>query len=336
MATFYHGSGGLFTSPDTSMIEDVSFYGKNEYGWGFYASTYGGDAWEYIEGVIAQGKPAFIYTIEIDDEVYKNDYLISHETIPPQKLERLIDALESQKQNQKALAMAEDYRQRLGEDIGTSEVYHNIRQNADLRPRAASELMAKAGFQGYQEGSYMVFMDPRKLPEFGLNHAYNYGRRDAEADYELMKRIDRGDKLSDYASEKFQGRVQAMEIRSEMAREGLYHLTRNHAPVSTIEKYLDLIELSEQSDNNGGFHIRDMLGHGVCRSFMIHPRQREDAYFGTNITNLVENFEKYAYDAQQIDGFMDKLREFVEELKQHPKVNYCLSQAPVQPADKKM
>jgi hypothetical protein len=336
MATFYHGSGGLFTTPDTSMIEDVSSYGKNEYGWGFYASDHGGDAWEYIEGVIAQGKPAFIYTIEIDDETYKNDFLIAHESISSHKLERLIDALETQKENPKALSMAEDYRQRVDEDIRTSEVYHNIRQNAGLRPRAASQLLAKAGFKAYQEGAYIVFMDPQNLPEFGIHSTYNYGRRDAEADYALIKRINRGDKLSDYASEKFQGRVQAMEIRSEMARHGLYQLTRHHAPVSTVEKYLDLIELSEQSDNNGGFHIRDMLGHGVSRAFMIHPRQREDAYFGTNITNLVENFEKYAYDAQQIDGFMDKLREFVEELKEHPTVNYCLSQAPAKPANKKM
>jgi hypothetical protein len=231
--------------------------------------------------------------------------------------------------------MAEKYRNRRDETIETSEIYNDIRMNADMSPKTVSEFFVNAGFSGYLASSYMVFMDPQNMPEFGMRQAYNYGR-DAEADYELIKRIDRGDKLSDYASEQFQGRIRSVEIRSEMARSALWTMQQEHVPAQTIEKYLDLIELSEQSDDNGGYDIRNMLGHAVCRGFMIHPRQKEDAYFGTNIVNVVESFKKWRYDAQEIDGFMDKLGEFVDELKQHPKVKYCAANAPAKKSENKV
>jgi peptidoglycan hydrolase-like protein with peptidoglycan-binding domain len=169
-----------------------------------------------------------------------------------------------------------------------------------------------------------------------MQQAYNYSR-DAEADYALLKRITKGDRLSDYANEQFQGRIKSIECKSEMAASGIYYLMRENVPVETIELYLDLIELSKQSQNNGGFHIRDSLGHAVQRAFMVHPNEKEDAYFGTNATNLVETFQKYYdYETRDIDGFGKKLKAFSEALAEHPKVNYVIQSAPAKPKGQKL
>jgi hypothetical protein len=161
MPTFYHGSAGLFTEPDFSLIKEGMGLGLNEYGWGVYAGTHGGDAWEYIHGRIASGKPAFIYRLEVDDNEFQNDFLVSHETIKPEQLSRIINALEKAEE----FDVAQRLRDQIGEDTPTRNVYYDVVYSVkgndyEGHEKRAAKILKTAGFMAIWKAAMLYFLHP--------------------------------------------------------------------------------------------------------------------------------------------------------------------------------
>src|SRR5688572_14779842 len=103
MVTVYHGSNALFLRPDFSRIENISTYGTNEYGFGFYASVYGGDAHDRLN----KYKPGFIYALDIPDERYERNWIKSNEPIGAEKRADILALLEKRGKNDMAKRLSD-------------------------------------------------------------------------------------------------------------------------------------------------------------------------------------------------------------------------------------
>lgn len=302
MVTFYHGAKTLFDRPDFSIIEDVSGIGRNEYGFGFYASDYGGDAWEYIEGRIASGKPAFVYQMEVDDARYDNHVIVSSKPIGQAMIHRVADQLQKSGYEKTAAAVRETDPHTRGFDF-----YHAL--HIGVSPKEKSRLLHAAGIDGYHEGNYMVFFDVKAVPPFQMKQSFNYGSRDAAADLAALQAArTRTPDAAAFAD------LDGTDFRSEQASAAYYRLKRETGDPVLARMFVDLVEMSKADRDNGGFGIRDKLGYAVQRGFMVEPGQKNEAYFGTNLLNLRQTL---AYDfhataskpefAAALDAFMDRL-----------------------------
>lgn len=310
MPSVYHGSRTLFAKPDFRYIKDQSGYGANEYGFGFYASSYAGDA---HERAFSHDSPCFIYEINISDKRYNENWLKSKDPVGRDIVERTAAIFD--KRNQPAVAQSI---RDLEMDVTGAEFHTHLRYNiSGLSPRAISSILADADVDGYCEGDYYVFFDKDTIPELFIHSAYNLDKNTAVAAHDVLKKTAAGYQDNNREFSNF-------DFMSDQARYGYYTLLELDDPQLT-QMYVTLIKQSQE--HRGFFGLRDSLGHVVQRSAMINPANNDHAYFGTTIFNAVEMCRE-GYITP--DGFVSKLEEFIEKLADHPIVRIYAANRPQQ------
>lgn len=303
MVKLYHGSSALFAQPDFSRIKNESTLGTNEYGWGFYASDYAGDAWERLP----DGK-GFVYEMDVADETFRDKWINANQPAPQAFIDRAVVELDKRGKTQSA-----EYVRNSG-PLSGHDLYTSIRMPD---AKSTSEFWADAGFDGFKDGAYYVFLHPGAVPELNLHSDYKSGPN-AKKEFELLKAAIKPLDPAAFAQ------TDKTDFRSEVAERGYRTLKEATKNPALCKQYADIIEMTKDQDlTSEGFSMREKLGYIVTRAF-TDPKSG-DAYFGTTLldTSPVENSVRTSYTGD----FGTKFENFIAALKEQPRVSAYLSAA---------
>lgn len=311
----YHGSHNLFPRPDFSLIENRSGLGTNEYGFGFYGADHGEDAWERISSGIAQGKPSFIYTMDIPDERFERNWLKTGVPVGGDIIARVAGTLDDMGMTETAARIRDT-----DPGIDGSSFYESLHVGKTARDH--SNFWHKAGVEGRLAGSYFVFFHEDSVPKLTIDQTYNY-KRDAASD---LAALQAGSKPP--SDPEVFARLDKTNFMSEEAGKAYYALKHKTGDAELAALYVDIIETSKDAppQHNRGFDVRNALGHAVQRSFMTDPYYHEHAYFGTTLLNLRDGVRD-SFLGNNPDA-LAKVDKFVERLSDQPQVALYLAQAP--------
>jgi hypothetical protein len=282
MVTLYHGSPNLFDKPDFSRVA------KTEYGHGFYGSDYGGDCWEYLQGRIASGEPAYIYKFEIPDKVMEERWLHSNLPASGPKTDRILAALRADGENELADRIEKDPRRHFDptrprddeKRFTERDLYYSVGKS-----KQDQAFWERAGIDGYHEGNYFVNFEHGFRSGLNVQQVWNTTKEEAEAGLLTLKtaravRERREAAATELASERHQ-KVGSISAFHGTAMIGVDKAGQHYSVYDPDEDHnrgsaQDRISLKFGQDREGVWRVREITRDG---------QRAERAYAAQSLSN---------------------------------------------------